>query len=395
VFSQRTAWPRSENALTKATDALKVEAGAALVDLTASNPTAVGLEYDAHLLCDALAHPETLSYRPKPFGLEDARAAISRYYERRNVHVPPERILIVATTSEAYTFLFRLLANPGDTIAVPRPSYPLFSFLADLADVQLSPYHLRHGDREGWSLDFDSLEEAVDPLTRAVITVTPNNPTGSCLSQRERESLLEIAARGEIAVLSDEVFLDYLEDPRSFCDSTFAETKKALTFTMSGISKVAGLPQMKLSWVVVGGPDELVQEAISRLEIIADTFLSVSTPVMRALPEILEAAEPWQDKLRARLETNRRALAPMLTGTSCSVRKRHGGWYAMFDVPDRMDDEEWALEILEKEKVLIHPGYLFDVEEPAVLVASLIVEPEVFAEGMRRVLRCTNAAQVG
>jgi alanine-synthesizing transaminase len=392
VFSKRTDWHRSENALTKATEALKAEAGSALIDLTASNPTVLGIEYDTARLFQALAHRDALTYRPRPFGLEASRHAVAKYYARRGVEISADRIVLVATTSEAYTFLFRLLANPGDTIAVPRPSYPLFQFLADLSDVQLSPYHLRYGD-EGWRLDFDSLEEAVDSLTRAIITVTPNNPTGTCLEKKERAHLTSIAKAHESALLSDEVFLDYLDVPERFKDRTLIGGPDVLSFSMSGISKVAGLPQMKVSWIAVSGPDDLVKEAMARLEIIADTFLSVSTPVMRAIPDILDAAEPWQAKLRARIAENRRTLEAMVAGP-CTLRKSEGGWYAMIDVPAVKEDETWALEILEKEKVLIHPGYLFDVEEPSVLVASLIMAPEVFAEGMKRVLRCTNVAEI-
>lgn len=386
MFSARSSWPRRENDLARATASARTIAGSDLIDLTASNPTDVGLEYESAAILRALAHEDALAYRPSPLGTELARESITAYYARRGVTVPPERIAIVATTSEAYTFLFRLLANPGDQVAMPRPSYPLFSFLADLADVVLAPYHLRYTEAAGWRLDLASLEEAIDPVTRALITVNPNNPTGNCLDARARRRLVEIAAARDLALIADEVFLDYADGPGAFAEHTLAREDGALSFALSGLSKVAGLPQMKLGWIVVNGPKALVDEALGRLEIIADTFLSVSTPVMRALPDLLALADPWQDRLRARLARNRAELMRQVAGSRVTVRKASGGWYAMLDLPEGQDDEAWALEMLERGGVLVHPGYLFDVEEPSSLVASLLVPEATFQEGIRRMV---------
>lgn len=406
MFSLRTAWPRAENPLTQALQAVRVVSkGSApadgsrspsgggkdargVIDLTISNPTRVGLDHDPKAVLAALARDGAMSYSPQPLGSASAREAIAAYYQRRGLDVSADRIVIVATTSEAYTFLFRLLVNPAESVAVPHPSYPLFSFLSELADVVLSPYHLRYGDRDGWRLDAASLEEAIDSTTRAIITVSPNNPTGSCLDPSEHLYLARLAASRDLALISDEVFLDYLEDPKCIEKSTFIRTEQALTFTLGGLSKLAGLPQVKLSWIVLSGPEELVLEARARLEIIGDTFLSVSTPVERALPELIALGEAWQLRMRERIGENRRALAE-LTGPRqalSGVRACEGGWYAMIDLPDTREDEEWALVLLEKEGIVVHPGYLFDVEDKSAIVVSTIGPPAEFRDAIRRLV---------
>ncbi|MCK6550017.1 pyridoxal phosphate-dependent aminotransferase [Myxococcota bacterium] len=387
MFSERTAWPRDENPLARAIEAAKQRAGTSLVDLTVSNPTNVGLRYDRPAILSALAHEEALVYKPSPFGLPSAREAVARYYAARGITVSADDVLIAATTSEAYSFLFHLLANVGESVAIPSPSYPLFSYLADLADVDLEPYHLRYGADEGWRLDTSSLDEVTSDVTRAIITVSPNNPTGSHASAEERAWLVDFARERGLAIISDEVFLDYLRDPAATKLASFAGEPGALCFTLSGVSKVAGLPQMKLSWIVASGPRALVDEAKARLEIVADTFLSVATPIQRALPEILEGAATFQADLRARLAENEATLASLTRGTDVVPRRSAGGWYAIVDLPGTKDDEGWALALVEDEGVLAHPGYLFDVEEPSALVLSLIVPPADFAEGIRRVVR--------
>jgi hypothetical protein len=341
----------------------------------------VGLAYDREQILGAIGHAGALRYEPSPFGPMSAREAIASYYARRKITVSPEDVAIVATTSEAYSFLFRLLANAGESISVPRPSYPLFNFLADLSDVVLAPYHLRYGEREGWRLDEASVVESLDDTSRALIAVSPNNPTGSCFNEKEKAALAKLAAARELALISDEVFLDYLADRDQTALASFIGTRDALAFSLSGLSKVAGLPQMKIAWIVLSGPEELRKEARARLEIIADTHLSVSTPVVRALPELLDIAEAFQERLRARLEENRRTLAEM----KLPARSADGGWYAMIDLPSEKDDEAWAVELIEKKKVLVHPGYLFDVEEPSAIVVSTLVERERFREGMKRI----------
>jgi hypothetical protein len=345
VFSKRTSWDRTQNALTTAID--EIERDPSFVDLTISNPTTIGIDPDPELL-RALADPRSLVYEPHPFGLREAREEVAAYYARRNVAVDPERIILTATTSEAYTFLFRLLLDPYDRVAVPTPSYPLFTFLAELADVEV----------------------VHDPLrAKAIIVVSPNNPTGECPGAQARSELIA----QDKPLIVDEVFLDYLIDPARFAELTFAGESRALTFTMSGLSKVAGLPQLKLSWIVVSGPE--AEEAIGRLEIIADTFLSVSTPVQHALPALLSHAETFQRALRERLAKNRAQLPPY-------ARAGDGGWYAI--LPIEGDDEALALELLEREGILVHPGYFFDMETPAIVV-SLLAHEEIFAAAARKI----------
>jgi aspartate/methionine/tyrosine aminotransferase len=345
MFSKRTGWERTPNALTLAIDEAKRDPR--FVDLTISNPTTIGIDPDPALLT-SLAHPASLRYEPQPFGLFEARRAVADYYARRSVAIDPERIILTATTSEAYAFLFRLLLDPRDRVAVPRPSYPLFTFLAELADAEV----------------------VHDPdLARAIVLVSPNNPTGECPSDAARAELTATSK----PLIADEVFLDYLIDPSRFRALTFASERRTLTFTLSGLSKVAGLPQLKLSWIVVSGPH--AEEAIARLEIIADTFLSLSTPVQHALPALLEHAESFQRVLRERLARNRAALPSR-------ARTGDGGWYAI--LPTDRDDEEVALELLERERILVHPGYFFDMDSPAIVV-SLLPEEETFRGAISRI----------
>jgi aspartate/methionine/tyrosine aminotransferase len=384
MFSARTGWPRDDNPLKQATE--RVRSTTDFIDLTVSNPTAVDLAYDERRILAALAHSGALRYEPKPFGLESAREAVSAYYKRRGIEVSKDRIILVATTSEAYSFLFRLLVDPGDSVLVPRPSYPLFSYLADLADVQLEPYHLRYLEPEGWRLDTDSFQEALHEATRAIITVTPNNPTGSTSSADERRLMANLAATSDVALISDEVFLDYVTHPAAPKDASLVGIEGPMCFSMSGISKIAGLPQLKLSWIVATGPEDRLGEALARLEIIADTFLSLAAPIQHALPELLDVAETWQAGLRDRISENRKALAELLPETA-RLRRSEGGWYAILDLPDTKEDEAWAIELLDAAHVLLHPGYLFDIEEDSALVASLILRPDVFREGIRRLVR--------
>jgi alanine-synthesizing transaminase len=346
MFSKRTRWDRTRNALTAAIAEAKQDPR--FVDLTVSNPTTVGLLPDARLL-EALADPRSLTYEPEPFGLRSAREAVAAYYARRNVAVDPDRIVLCATTSEAYTFLFRLLLDPYDRVAVPTPSYPLFTFLAELADV----------------------ETVHDPKrSKAIIVVSPNNPTGECPDDRARA---ELVAHG-LPLIADEVFLDYLIVPARFSALTFATESRTTTFTLSGLSKVAGLPQLKLSWIVVSGPES--EEALARLEIIADTFLSLATPVQHALRVLLTHAETFQQALRDRLAHNR-AMLPK------NARAGDGGWYALLPIDG--DDEQVALDLLADERILVHPGYFFDLTEPA-LVISLLPDEATFRRALEKIL---------
>jgi aspartate/methionine/tyrosine aminotransferase len=361
--------------------------GKELFDLTASNPTTCGFAYPEHEILAALADPRGLVYRPESKGLREAREAVAEYYVGREgfsgpiQRVDPERILLTSGTSEAYSHIFRLLFEAGDEILVPAPSYPLFEFLADLADIRLVPYPLLYD--HGWQIDFASLRGAITPRTRAVLVVHPNNPTGSFVKPREAAELADICAAQEMAIVADEVFLDYTSGTTPA--QTFAFSEEALTFTLSGLSKISLLPQMKLAWTVVSGPEAAVQNAIERLEIIADTYLSPSTPVQLALPKFLSLRHSMQVQLRQRIFANLSFLHGVLRESKSLVRlDREGGWYAILRVPVTATDEDLTLALLERFSVLVHPGHFFNFSREGFLVVSLIAQEAEFLEGFRR-----------
>ncbi len=388
-FSARTAWPRAENPLAEALAAHRA-AGRPLLDLTASNPTTAELPYDGAALRAALAGPEALTYAPDPLGLPSARAAVSRYYAARALAVDPAQVVLTASTSEAYTFLMRLLCGPGDRVLVPAPSYPLFDFLLDLADVERAPYRL--GWDGAWFLDRASVEAAIDARTRAILLVSPNNPTGTVLAEDDRRWLLALARAHDLALISDEVFADYADVGHRAASLLPGDAPaEVLTFSLNGLSKIAGLPQLKLGWIVASGPPAEVAEARARLELIADTYLSVSTPVMAALPALLALAEPWQASLRARLAHNRRALAELTAGTALAPRRAQGGWSVVLDVPRTESDTTWCLRLLEEQGVLVHPGWFFDLESEGSLVLSVLPPERIFTEGVRRIVATLGA----
>jgi alanine-synthesizing transaminase len=375
-FARRTGWRREENALSVAL--AKARSSGEVLDLTASNPTTAGLEYAAAEILSAISRPEAMIYRPDPFGTIEAREAIAAHYARRSLTVSPERIVLTASTSEAYGFLLRLLCDPGDRVLVPAPSYPLFDFLLDLADVEAKRYRLAYDG--AWHLDRSSVH--FDERVRAVLAVSPNNPTGSCLDAEDRA----VIARGGLPIVSDEVFGDYAIHGHAAASWIGSG---APVFALNGLSKIAGLPQLKLGWIVVDGPEAFVAEARSRLEIVADTYLSVSTPVQVALPRLLELAEPWQASLRSRLRENRTALEDLARSAPIRVRRSEGGWSAILDLPRVETDEAWAIRLLDEEHVLAHPGYFFELEGEAAIVVSLLPPPEVFREGISRIVRLT------
>ena len=320
---------------------------------------------------------------PTPNGLYSAREAVSRYYAGHGMEVSPSRILLTASTSEAYAYLFKLLASPGDEILTPRPSYPLFEYLAAMESVTVRQYPLRYDG--AWHIDFAALETLTGPRTRALVVVNPNNPTGSFIKQDEAWRLEAFAAERGLAILSDEVFADYafLEDPARV--TTLAGACDALTFVMSGLSKVAGLPQMKLGWIVASGPGH--EAALRGLEWIADTFLSVSTPIQVALPRILSQSATVREQIRLRTQTNLAILHKAVRLNSpCQILNVEGGWYAIVRVPNTMSEEQRALELLAKDDVLVQPGFFYDFESEAFLVLSLLTPTETFTEGVRRIL---------
>jgi alanine-synthesizing transaminase len=353
-----------------------------MLDITESNPTAAGFSYSADRILGALADPRILGYQPASAGLPSARAAVSEYYSGR---VGPDRILLTASTSEAYAFVFKLLADPGDEILVPRPSYPLFDFLAALDNVRVVQYPLVYGT--GWTIDFDALAQAITPRTRAIVLVNPNNPTGSFLKAGELPQLVALCRDRSLALISDEVFSDYALEPDPRLVPSLTSVTDLLTFCLSGLSKVAGLPQMKLGWIAVGGPDSERLQAYERLELIADTYLSVSAPVQCAAPVLLGLRGPLQYQILARVRANREFLAGQIGPASpWRLLATEGGWYAVLEAPRIHSEEDWVVHLLADDNVLVQPGFFFDFEREAFLVLSLLTPAEVFREGVRRVL---------
>jgi alanine-synthesizing transaminase len=458
MFSERTNWKLTPNRLTQALEEARAS-GARILDLTVSNPTRIGLEYDWQAILGALGSamptpaaksaarmghlssprtmPGTMDYDPQAKGLREAREAVAGYYrdEHGICDVDAERMVLTTSTSEGYSFVFRLLCNAGDELLVPKPSYPLFEFLADLQDVRLVAYPLIYD--HGWQMDFPSLERAATERTRGVVVVHPNNPTGSYVSEAERRQLNEFCRERGLAVIVDEVFLDYgVTNPRglkpasfeavngrseavpfaetaheggsavelrstgqpgaavptcSVQHSSFAANPEVLTFTLSGLSKIAALPQMKVAWVVTSGPSGQVSEAIARLEVIADTYLSTNAPVQWAVPVMLEQRRSIQKQLLERVENNLGELDRQLAGRkACQRLEAEGGWYAVLRVPVTRSDEELAIELVREKRVLVHPGHFYDFASDGYLVVSLIGEPGEFGEGVGRLLQCVN-----
>ena len=382
MFSQRTDWKLTPNRYTEAYDRFRAEGRVAL-DLTASNPTRVNLAYDEAAILKSLGSAESLRYQPEPKGLLGARQAVADYYGTLACGVSPDRILLTTSTSEAYSFVFRLLCDPGDEVLVPAPSYPLFQFLADLQDVKLVPYQLIYD--HGWQIDLRGLEKKLTERSRAILVVHPNNPTGSYVHPKEMRMLSWMCARRRMAIVSDEVFLDYTLDGAQH--ASFAGNARALTFTLSGLSKLAGLPQMKVAWIVTGGPEVLAEQAMARLEVISDTYLSVNAPMQHALPTLLGQRIAFQHQLGVRLRSNLKELDRQLAAQKVVERlKVEGGWYVPLRVPATRSDEELAIELLERQSVLVHPGHFYDFPGDGYLVLSLLATREDFRKGVQRVL---------
>jgi alanine-synthesizing transaminase len=387
MFSNRTNWKLTRNRLSEALEEAKAT-GARILDLTVSNPTRVGLSYRGKDILESLVSSPWMDYDPQPKGLLAARAAIAAYYQTQySTRVDLARIILTTSTSEGYSFVFRLLCNPGDEVLVPKPSYPLFEFLADLSDVKLIPYPLLYD--HGWQIDFPTLQEAVTDRTHAVVVVHPNNPTGSFVNRDEQEELNRFCRNHSLAIIADEVFLDYAHDksPRQ----TFAANHEVLTFTLSGISKISALPQMKVAWIVTSGPEGLAEVAQSRLEVIADTYLSMNAPIQWATPVLLDQRKEIQRQLLARIHANLDELDRQLASQkTCQRLVVEGGWYAILRVPVTQTDEELAVDLLRRKSLLIHPGHFYDFPSDGYQVLSLITPVEEFSEGIRRILEAFN-----
>ena len=407
MFASRTGWLLAPNRFSLALERHRA-AGKKTLDLTESNPTRCGFKYDPQLL-SSLANERGFGYDPHPKGLLTAREAVCSYYRQRGAEVDQERVILTASTSEAYSYLFRLLCNPEDEVLVPAPSYPLFEFLASIQDVRPVSYPLIYD--HGWQIDLHGLSEAITTRTRAILVVHPNNPTGSFVKPAEMEVLDSLCRESKLALVADEVFLDYAHDGvarPSFADVAPASRRPEararrprdtcrdggdtghLTFTLSGISKICALPQMKLAWIVASGVPEIVRDALARLEVIADTYLSISTPLQLALPEFLGRRDKIQKQVKERLAANLAELDRELAEQE-PVRRLdiEGGWYAVLRVPATRPDEELAINLLEQHSVIVHPGHFYDFPGEGYLVVSLITPAEVFAKGLGRVLGLT------
>lgn len=382
MFSERTRWNLQPNRLA-ARLAEKQAAGRRLLDLTESNPTRARLTVPEGLL-GALTQPASTRYDPAPFGLWSAREAAAADLARRGHPVAAGRVFLTASTSEAYGFLFKLLADPGDEVLVPRPGYPLFEFLSGLESVALLGYPLAY-DGE-WHLDAAALRATLSPRTRAVVVVNPNNPTGAFLKRDERQALEELCAERSLALISDEVFADFAFAPDERRAGSVARDGPALAFSLGGLSKSCALPQLKLAWTAVTGPAALVGDALARLEVIADSYLSVSTPVQVALPALLARRKELQQPIQARLCTNLDRLRTGLRGSPATLLEPEGGWYAVLRVPATIGEEERVLRLLDQQDVLVHPGYFFDFPGESFLVLSLLTPEDDFASGLERLL---------
>ena len=388
MFSHRTSWNLATNLYTE-TLAQHRQSGRELLDLTASNPTKVGLSYHESQLSKALADCSIFTYQPMAKGMHSARDAISAYYEEKGSAVDPEALFLTTSTSEAYSFVFRLLCDAGDSVLVPIPSYPLFDFLADLNDVRLEPYELVYD--HGWQIDFTSLQSAMTRAQssggrcRAVMLVHPNNPTGSFIKPHERDELNRVCLIQQMAIIADEVFLDF--ELTGSVPLTFAANDEVLTFTLSGLSKISALPQMKIAWISVSGPDNMKSEALVRLEVIADTYLSMNAPLQLAVPTMLAERHSLQSQLLLRIHHNLSALdTRLLAHGSCERLALEGGWDAVLRVPAFGSDEELAVELLQNTGVLLQPGHFYNFPSDGYLVASLITPCDEFDAGISRAL---------
>jgi len=377
MFAKRTNWNMTPNRLSEALAAHRA-VGKPLLDLTVSNPTECGFEYDNSATLNALSNAAALSYEPNPRGLESARRAVAGYYADRKEHVSVEDIFLTTSTSEAYSYVFRTLCDPGDEVLIPSPSYPLFDFLADIQDVRLVRYPLLYD--HGWQIDFHALEQAITPRARGIIVVHPNNPTGHFAKQADIARLNSICSTRDMAIIADEVFLDFpLEENRP---ASFAANRGAPTFTLSGLSKISGLPQMKAAWLIASGPQEWKREALARLEVIADTFLSVNTPVQLAIPKFLEQRHAFQEQVIRRARRNLAELDRQLASQKvCSRLAVEGGWYAVVRVPATRPTDDLAIELLKTKGISVHPGHFYELPAEGYLVVSLLIHESEFSRG--------------
>jgi aspartate/methionine/tyrosine aminotransferase len=380
-YSHRLSWSLSANTFARLLYE-KHQTGAKLLDLTISNPIEAFEDYPHESIARAYHDIQNFEYRPDPFGLRSARCAISDYYAARGVRVSPEQLLLTASTSEAYSFLFKLFCDPGDEVLAPTPSYPLFEYLAGLESVRITPYRLLYDG--SWFLDLASLRQGLSSSTRAIIIVNPNNPTGSFLNNEELQELFCMSEEHRLPIISDEVFFDYCFAARPIGIQSRIGNNSALTFCLNGLSKTVGMPQMKLAWVVISGPVTVSELARQRLELISDTYLSVATPVQCALPELLRIGAGVQQHIRTRIEQNLQTLKAILEGSAAHVLHAEGGWSAIIQLPAVCTEDIWVARLLNEHGIIVQPGYFFDLDSAAHVVVSLITPPEIFDEAVQK-----------
>jgi|CXWL01.1.fsa_nt_gi aspartate/methionine/tyrosine aminotransferase len=388
MFSSRFSFDLTPNRLMQTLQAKKA-AGVEVLDLAESNPTRAGFNYDAAEILSALAQPQAMLYEPSPRGLPAARQAITNYYLQHNKTIDSDSVFLTASTSEAYSHLFKLLAEPGDEVLVPKPSYPLLDFLTALDSVQSVQYPLKYDARRGWEIDLEALYNLISDKTKVIVVVNPNNPTGSYLKTSELSQLNALCAKHNLALIVDEVFSDYRYQIRADQVETAVGNDGALTFALSGLSKVVGLPQVKLGWIQVSGPPSLAAEAQSRLEFIADTYLSVATPVQHAAERLLTQRDSIQKQIITRLNDNHRFLESQCAASpNCRVLIREGGWYAVLEIDGdaQASDDDRVLQLLEQDNVFAHPGYFYDFDQDGILVLSLLTPPATFQSGLSKIL---------
>lgn len=386
MFSDRATWDVSPNRLSRLLEKKK-NRSEIVFDLTQSNPTQAGFHYEDAKILAALAQPRSLVYEPDPRGLITARDTVREYYRELGCNVDTEAVFLTASTSEAYSVLFKLLGNSNDEILIPRPGYPLLSFLAVFEDLSPVAYPLKYDDAGGWSTDMEVLQALITPCTRTVVAVSPNNPTGSYLKRKELEELDAICRKHDLALIVDEVFADFPGAPGPVEDRTTLGRTKALTFVLNGLSKMAGLPQMKLGWIAVGGKAGPAASARARLEMMLDFYLSVSTPVQHAAETLIKGRHGLQRQMQDRLAENSRYLGEQVARTeNFKLLLREGGWYAILEISDAVSDEDRILQLLEKDNTLVHPGYFYEFDREGYVVVSLLTPVGMFQTGISRLI---------
>ena len=386
MFSDRFDWNQGSNALSFLLGDKK-RRGETVVDLTETNPPRVGLAYDVDDILAALSQPGFMEYAPDPRGLSIARQAIAQYYRERGALIDADALFLTAGTSDAYSILFKLLGNPGDEVLIPRPGYPLLSYLARLDSLRACFYPLRYDSVEGWSIDLDVLQALITPRTRAIVLIDPNNPTGSYVKQTEWKTIDAMCRCHDLALIVDEVFFDYGTGGAAGSMSAPQNRFESLTFVLNGFSKLMGLPQVKLAWIAVGGELGLSSAARSHLETLLDFYLSVAATIQHAAGRLLDRRHAIQRQILSRIEVNSRILEERIASTgNCRVLQREGGWYAIVDILDMVSDEARVIHLLKQDNILVHPGFFYDFNREGFVVVSLLPGEDIFRSGVSRLI---------